>query len=116
MFWSILLAILIQFTWKKGIREYTAAVHLAAAASVKGGIYSAQTRRFKLVWAPRTGLDWGLGGGPGRTRSPEYLFDLQASMKLAASEVPPEKTIEIGSVKLGMFSEFSKRSLMLVRL
>ncbi len=51
-------------------------LHLAAAASVKGGIYSAQTDRLKLVWAPRTGFDWGLGGGPGRTRSPEYLFDL----------------------------------------
>ena len=28
--------------------------HLAAAASVKGGIYSVQSARWKLVWAPRT--------------------------------------------------------------
>lgn len=53
-------------------------VHLAAAASVKGGLFSAQTPRWKLIWAPRTGLDWGLGGGHGRTRSPEYLFDLES--------------------------------------
>ena len=51
-------------------------VHLAAAASVKGGIYSVQNERWKLVWAPRSGLNWGLGAGPGRTRSAEYLFDL----------------------------------------
>ena len=52
-------------------------VHLAAAASVKGGIYSIQSGRWKLVWAPRRGLDWGVGGGLGRTRSTEYLFDLE---------------------------------------
>ncbi len=52
-------------------------VHLAAAASVKGGLFSAQTPRWKLIWAPRTGTNWGLGGGHGRTRSPEYLFDLE---------------------------------------
>lgn len=56
-------------------------VHFAAAASVKGGIFSAQTDRQKLIWAPRTGWDWGLGGGPGRTRSPEYLFDLRDDPK-----------------------------------
>ena len=53
-------------------------LHFAAASSVKGGIYSVQSRRWKLVWAPRTGLGWGLGEGAGRSRDPEYLFDLEA--------------------------------------
>ena len=34
-------------------------LHYAAAASVKRGIYSVQGRRWKLVWAPRTGIGWG---------------------------------------------------------
>ncbi|HEV7671622.1 MAG TPA: sulfatase [Thermoanaerobaculia bacterium] len=53
-------------------------LHFAAASSVKGGIYSAQSRRWKLIWAPRTGLGWGMGEGAGRSRDPEYLFDLAA--------------------------------------
>ncbi|HEX9942968.1 MAG TPA: sulfatase [Thermoanaerobaculia bacterium] len=53
-------------------------IHLASAASVIGGIYSAQAGRWKLVWAPRFGYEWGMGDGSGRTRDPEYLFDLEA--------------------------------------
>lgn len=53
-------------------------VHLAAASSVIGGIYSAQAGRLKLVWAPRFGNYWGMGDGKGRTHDPEYLFDLAA--------------------------------------
>jgi arylsulfatase A-like enzyme len=49
---------------------------LAAASNVKGGIYAAASDRFKLIWAPRTGLGWGLGEGVGRTHDSEYLFDL----------------------------------------
>jgi arylsulfatase A-like enzyme len=49
---------------------------LAAASSLKGGLYAARSRRFKLIWAPRTGLGWGMGGGWGRSRDPEYVFDL----------------------------------------
>jgi arylsulfatase A-like enzyme len=52
-------------------------VHLAAASSVIGGIYSAQAGKWKLVWAPRFGTEWGMGDGSGRTRDPEYLFDLE---------------------------------------
>ncbi len=52
-------------------------VHLAAASSVVGGIYSAQAGRWKLVWAPRFGTEWGMGDGSGRSRDPEYLFDLE---------------------------------------
>ena len=52
-------------------------VHFAAAASVKGGIFSAQTPRWKLVYAPRTGPRWGQGSRLGRDYSPAYLFDLQ---------------------------------------
>lgn len=55
-------------------REY---VHLAAASSVVGGIYSARWGHSKLVWAPRYGPFWGMGDGRGRTRDPEYLFDLK---------------------------------------
>ncbi len=49
---------------------------LAAASNVKGGIYTATSGRLKLIWAPRTGLGWGLGEGVGRSHDPEYLFDL----------------------------------------
>lgn len=52
-------------------------IHLAAASSVIGGIYSAQAGRWKLVWAPRFGYEWGMGDGSGRSRDPEYLFDLE---------------------------------------
>lgn len=55
-------------------REY---IHLAAASSVVGGIYSARWGHTKLVWAPRFGPFWGMGDGRGRTRDPEYLFDLE---------------------------------------
>ena len=53
-------------------------LRLAAAASIRGGIYAARTSRYKVVWAPRTGAQWGLGHGPGRSRDPEYVFDLRA--------------------------------------
>ncbi|HSS49573.1 MAG TPA: sulfatase-like hydrolase/transferase, partial [Thermoanaerobaculia bacterium] len=49
---------------------------LASASSLKGGIYSASNGRFKVILAPRTGLDWGQGEGLGRSRDAEYLFDL----------------------------------------
>ena len=49
---------------------------LAAASSLKGGLYAAWSPRFKVIWAPRTGLAWGMGGGWGRSRDPEYVFDL----------------------------------------
>jgi arylsulfatase A-like enzyme len=52
-------------------------VHLAAAASIKGGIYSALHGRWKLIWAPRTGLHWGQGDALGRSHEPEDLFDLE---------------------------------------
>ena len=52
-------------------------VHMAAASSVKGGIYSALHGRWKVVWAPRTGSQWGQGDALGRNREPEALFDLE---------------------------------------
>ena len=51
-------------------------VRFAAASSVKGGIFLAQTERYKLIQAPRVGLTHGMGEGLGRSRDPEYLFDL----------------------------------------
>ncbi len=53
-------------------------LRLAAAASVRGGIYMARTPRYKVIWAPRTGVQWGMGEGLGRSRDPEYVFDLRA--------------------------------------
>ncbi|MES1243355.1 MAG: sulfatase [Acidobacteriota bacterium] len=52
-------------------------IHRAAASSVRGGIYSALHGRWKMVWAPRTGVSWGQGDSLGRSREPEYLFDLE---------------------------------------
>src|SRR5262249_7104198 len=52
-------------------------IHLAAASSLKGGIYAATAGRWKVIWAPRAGLGWGQGEGIGRTHDPEYLFDLE---------------------------------------
>ena len=51
-------------------------VRFAVASSVAGGMYMAQSDRGKLVWAPRVGAGWGMGEGRGRTRDPEYFFDL----------------------------------------
>jgi arylsulfatase A-like enzyme len=50
--------------------------HLAAASSLEGGIFSAQTARWKVIWAPRRGIGWGMGEGAGRMRDAEALFDL----------------------------------------
>ena len=52
-------------------------VHFAAASSLDGGIFMARSSRYKLIWAPRSGAGWGLGEGLGRSRDPEYLFDLE---------------------------------------
>ncbi|HEY7215000.1 MAG TPA: sulfatase-like hydrolase/transferase, partial [Thermoanaerobaculia bacterium] len=49
---------------------------LAAASSLRGGLYAAWSPRFKVIWAPRTSSAWGMGGGWGRSRDPEYVFDL----------------------------------------
>jgi arylsulfatase A-like enzyme len=51
-------------------------VRFAAAASVRGGIFAARTSRWKVVWAPRTGVHWGVGDGLGRARDAELVFDL----------------------------------------
>jgi len=67
-------------------------VHFAAAASLNGGIFSAQNRRWKLIWAPRTGRGWGMGEALGRSRDAEYLFDLEndpnETVNLAGSNEP----------------------------
>ncbi|HSN88725.1 MAG TPA: sulfatase-like hydrolase/transferase, partial [Thermoanaerobaculia bacterium] len=68
------------------VRPDSGYVHLAAASSVVGGIYSARWGRHKFVWAPRYGPYWGMGDGRGRSRDPEYLFDL---------EKDPEETLNL---------------------
>jgi arylsulfatase A-like enzyme len=52
-------------------------IQFAAASSLKGGIFLARSDRYKVIYAPRTGIDWGMGEGVGRTRDVEYVFDLQ---------------------------------------
>lgn len=52
------------------------AVHLAAASSLRGGIFSARSESWKVVWAPRIGGGWGMGEGLGRSRDSEYVFHL----------------------------------------
>lgn len=51
-------------------------LHFSAASSVRGGIFAVRTPRWKVIWAPRRGLQWGLGEGLGRKRDPELVFDL----------------------------------------
>ena len=53
-------------------------VVFASASGVKGGIFMARSGRHKLIWAPRTGVGWGMGQGRGRDYNPEYLFDLDS--------------------------------------
>lgn len=53
------------------------AVRFAAASSLEGGIYMARSARYKLLWAPRVGSDWGMGQGLGRGRDAELVFDLE---------------------------------------
>ncbi len=68
------------------------AVRFASSSSVPGGIFAAWTDRWKVIWAPRTGAGWGMGGGGGRTRDPEYVFDRKAD---------PEETVNLaGSADL----------------
>jgi len=69
-------------------------IHLAAASSVVGGIYSAQAGRWKLVWAPRYGYEWGMGDGSGRTRDPEYLFDREADPREQVN-LAGERSLEV---------------------
>jgi arylsulfatase A-like enzyme len=51
-------------------------LHLAAASGLRGGAFAIRSDRYKVIWAPRTGLQWGMGDGIGRSRDPEYVFDL----------------------------------------
>ena len=53
-------------------------LQLSAAASVAGGIYPVRSPRFKLIWAPRNGLQWGMGAGAGRSRDAESVFALES--------------------------------------
>ncbi|HYO13559.1 MAG TPA: sulfatase [Thermoanaerobaculia bacterium] len=59
-------------TWGRSL----AGPHLAAASGLRGGVFAIRSDRFKVIWAPRTGLQWGMGDGIGRSRDPEYVFDL----------------------------------------
>ena len=50
----------------------------AAASAVRGGIYGARWGKWKVILAPRSGLQWGMGSGIGRVRDAEFVFDLAA--------------------------------------
>lgn len=51
-------------------------LRFAAVPTLPGGIFMARSEDHKLVWAPRTGHEWGMGLGLGRSYDPEYFFDL----------------------------------------
>ena len=51
-------------------------LQFAAASSLRGGIYSVQNERWKIVWAPRVPPGWGMGDGIGRGRDAELWFRL----------------------------------------
>lgn len=75
-------------------RPFEDDVHLASAANVRGGIFAARSRRWKVIWAPRTGQGWGMGAGLGRGHDAELVFDLsrdpQERHNLAGSVDDPE--------------------------
>lgn len=72
--------------WPQILRETTELpprLHFAAAPAVRNGLVAATLDEggvsvAKLVLAGRTDLHWGMGKGIGRSRDPEYFFDLQA--------------------------------------
>lgn len=73
-------------------------LHFAAAPAVRGGLVSATLAEgdapvTKLVFAARTVLHWGMGQGRGRSRDPEYFFDLAAD--------PGERLNRVGEGGLG---------------
>jgi len=73
-------------------------LHFAAAPAVRGGLVSATLAEggapvAKLVFAARTVLHWGMGQGRGRSRDPEYFFDLAAD--------PGERLNRVGEDGLG---------------
>jgi arylsulfatase A-like enzyme len=59
-----------------GARDRGKEVRFAAASSLEGGIFMARSERYKLLWAPRVGAEWGMGQGRGRGRDAELVFDL----------------------------------------
>lgn len=62
-------------------------LRFAAVPTLPGGIFMARSEDHKLVWAPRTGNEWGMGLGLGRSYDPEYFFDLGADPEESANLV-----------------------------
>ena len=52
-------------------------VRFAAASSLPGGIFMAESEDLKLIWAPRVGTGFGMGIGRGRDHDATSLFDLR---------------------------------------
>jgi arylsulfatase A-like enzyme len=69
-------------------------LRFAAAAGVPGGIFSVQSPRLKLVWAPREGAGWGQGEGLGRARDAVALYDLAAD-PLETVNMAGAETVEV---------------------
>ncbi len=64
------------------------ALRFAAASSLEGGIFSVQNRRWKVILAPRTGVNWGMGtAGIGRGRDAELWFRLDEDPGETANRV-----------------------------
>ena len=85
LFWSLL---------DGGTQKTADELRFAAASSVKGGVFLAQSSRYKLILAPRIGRQWGIGEGLGRTRDAEYVFDL-ASDPLERLNRAGDRSLEI---------------------
>lgn len=58
--------------------QATTEIRFAAAASVRGGVFSATAGNTKVIWAPRSGRSWGPGSRLGRSRDVLVFFDLEA--------------------------------------
>jgi len=86
----------------------------AAAASVRGGIYSVRSDRYKLILAPQQGRRWGMGTGRGRRWDSEYLFDLRSDPReivnlLSLSAMEPQEKAQYEMLMIALRVWISSR-------
>jgi hypothetical protein len=62
---------------------------------VRGGIYGVRWGKWKVILAPRSGLQWGMGSGIGRVRDAEFVFDL-ATDPSEATNLAGTDDVEVG--------------------
>ncbi len=93
----------------KALLGVTPATRLAyaAAASLRGGVYSVRGDQYKFIFAPQRGNRWGMGSGPGRQRDAEYLFDLvndptESSNLLAGAQRDPKLKAQADMLRIAL--------------